>query len=670
MATKRKMTRTQYVAPPVSIITKNTADAAAKIMELHRQLAAEDQGRTNTMQHMIDLFKSEHDLGIPETRRYVKFDAKSNKPADIIFRIKGILSGDMRFRYVTPSTKPDDTKTSDLIESHINAYYPTMRRRTMEDVSGQALFWQLLVGTSYIQQTFDAYYWDKNEFKRRPEEKANEDDDSSAETAKDREYNERVSEYRQWAGPPFVLEALDPRSVWPVRTKAKGIIAYVKYYRVTRYDFSEAFRQRGKRVNWTKDGKVESVDRGVAGMEYPEDADVSFTNSVDYYEYIDDHCVYYVCDGKVIDKYEHKGGIKIAPAYCLQTGLTESSVNSVGVLWPVRNEVGQLDFYRTLWANKAYLEIFPQLFAQLDGTSDPLTGDDGKPVQWDLEPGTVKQIRGTLHNPMSDTASGTDFRALIEMESNEIDAATISGVARGVAGMQQPGYSIQQLNQGMRTMWKDAIDSREMQWEVLLEHYLWCIKYIVKAPCSVYAESSEDRKDGRRVGTYATVAPDDIGDHYRVEANLKPDLPIDRQGLIQIWWMLHKEGGATWDEFVREGKGQDSPLANLKQVRREAMEREAMGSIMEDAKALGRIRAQNRILEEGKFAELNPTFSMDVETLRKARQSQQPMPAADGSMPAADGGGGTGIPPTAGMNPADSAPGPRMGDPGSGMGLR
>jgi len=666
------MTRTSYVAPPESIIEKNTHDAAQKIMELQKQLSADDQGRTNTLQHMIDLFMGDHSLGIPEDKRYVAFDAKTNKPADIIFRIKGMLSGKLKFRYVTPSTKADDVKRGDLIEAHVNAYYPTMKRRTQEDVAGQALFWQLLGGTSYIQQTVDMYYWDKNEQKRKAHEKIDDDDDSETQKKKDDEYNERVDEYRQWAGPPMVLEALDPRMVWPVRTKAKGIIAYVKFYRVTRYDFAESFRARGKAVHWDDDGKVSHIDTGVAGMEYAESADVGLSNSCEYYEYIDDHCVYYIADGHVVDKYEHRGGIKIFPAYCLQTGLNESATNSVGVLWPVRNEIMQLDFYRTLWANKAYLEIFPQLFAILDGNTDPLTGDDGKPVQWDVEPGTVKQLRGRLENPMANAASGTDFRALIEMESNEIDAATISGVARGIAGMQQPGYSINQLSQGMRTMWRDCITSRELQWAGIIEHYLWCIRHVIKEPSSVYAEAADDARDGRKVGTYATVSPSDIDDHFRIEATLDPDLPIDRQGLINIWWMLYKEGGATWDEFVREGKGQDSPIAQQKQIRREAMQKEAIGKIMEDAIALGRIRAQNKILEEGKFLELNPTFAIQNQLLKEARN---PQPAADGGMampapmgPPADGG--TGIPPTGGMNPTDSAPGPRMGDMSSGNGLR
>jgi len=229
----------------------------------------------------------------------------------------------------------------------------------------------------------------------------------------------------------------------------------------------------------------------------------------------------------------------------------------------------------------------------------------------------------------------------------------------------------------MRTMWRDAIDSREMQWSGIIEHYLWCIRYIIKDSSSVYAEAVDDQHDGRKIGTYATVSPKDIDDHFRVEATLSPDLPTDRAGLIQVWWMLFEKGGATWDEFAREGKGIDSPQANLKQIRREAMAKEAMGKIMEDAIALGRIRAQNKIAEEGKFFDLNPTFSMDINVLKEARKAT---PAADGAMmqpamPAADGatgadGSGTGIPPTAGVNPADSAPGPRMGDMASGMGLR
>lgn len=694
MPTKRKLSlNNDYAAPPPSIIKKYVKDAVkdagwslgtstgAQIGELQTKLASEGQGRTDSLDHMINLFTGAHDLGIPNDKRYVTFDAKSSKPADVIFRVMGMLLAPLRCQYLNMGTKNDDVQRAAELESHLNALYPTLFRRTQERWDVQSLFWQLLGGNGFLQQSYLPYYWDKNELRRRPGEKASKDADSDEVTEKDHDYNDRVYAYKQFSGPPIMVEAIDPRMLWPIRTKAKGIIGWVKKYKVTRYDFCEAFRNRGKSVMFDENGQAR-VEPGVAGMEYAETADVSMTEGLDYYEYIDDRMVYYVQGESVVDSYEHNGGIKIFPAYGLQTGLNEPHLSAVGILWPVRNEVVQLDFYQTLWGNKAFLEIFPQLFAILEKNDDPLKDEDGNATEWTLEPGTVKQLRGQLVNAMKDSSSGTDFRALIEHVANEIDSSTISGIARGQAGAQQPGYSINQLAQAMRTLWKGIIESRELQLSSMYEHYLWMVKNIIKEPVAVYAEGKNDEKTGRRTGAYVTVGPDDIDDYYRVEANLNPDLPIDKQGNIQLYASLYDKGLVDWDIYVRDGLGLDNPIPLLRKVRKEAMQKESLAKAMEDGMKLGQIRLENRILKEQGFTDLNEVFSTDVQQLKAGREGQEAAQIA--GMPPGGAGGppampqaapapapaGGGMPPTFGANPADSAPGPRMGDAASGMGIR
>lgn len=665
-----------YNRPPNDVIIKNTKDAASKINELWSKLDTEDRYRTDSIHHMISLFTGDHELGIPDSQRYVSYDMKSNKPADVIFRVMGMLLAELRCQYIGPSAMLEDRERADRIEAHLNALYPTLFLRNMERWDIHSLFWQLLTGKSYLKQMYLPNYWDKNELKRRPGEKPGKDEPVELSTSKDHEYNDRVAGYRELMGPPIMVESIDPRVIWPIRTKAKGIIAWVLKYRVTRYEFSDAFAERGKTATWTAEGKV-LIREGVAGMEYAETADVPLTESTDYFEYIDDHMIYYVVGDTVVDSYEHNGGVRIFPGYGLQTGLSESHLDAVGILWPVRNTLMQLDFNNTLWANKGYLEVFPALFAEVPDGVDLLSDSDGKPVDLDLTPGTIKQVRGKLHNAMADSASGTDFRALVEMLGQEVDLATISGLARGIAGAQQPGYSINQLTQAMRTLWKPIIESRELQLSAMYEHYLWMLANVIKEDSAVYSQIDDESRGG--IGTYITIKKGDIDDYYRVKATLNPDLPIDIAGNIQLWFMLYEKGGATWDEFVRKGKNQNNPVSQLKQIRLEAMERETLPEAMKDGMALGRVRLENKILKEQGFTELNETMSLDVQKLKQARAGEleqqggmvQPVgPAADGSTVAPAADGAAGIAPTFGANPADSSPGPRMGDGGSGQGLR
>lgn len=679
---KRTVTPRSYIEPPPSIITKNVKEAAAQINELNQKLTTEQQGRTDTFEHMISLFTGKHDLGIPNDKRYVTFDAKSSKPSDVIFRVMGMLLAELRCQYVNMSKRRDDADKADRIEAHLNALYPTLFRRNQERWDIQSLFWQLLVGVSYLQQTHLPFYWDKNELRRKPHEVVKPDDDSETTKEKDLDYNDRTAGYREITGPPIMVESLDPRMIREVRTKGKGIVAWVKKYHVTRYDFAEGFRARNKRATFDVDGNA-TIENGVAGMEYAETADIPMSESVDYYEYIDSEFVYYVVNDRVVDKFHHRGGIRIFPSYGLQTGLNEPQYSSVGILWPVRNEVVQLDFYKTLWANKAFLEIFPQLFAILDGKDDPLRDEDGSNTEWTLEPGTIKQIRGQLINAMKDAASGTDFRALVEDTSSGIDSSTISGIARGQAGAQQPGYSINQLAQAMRTLWKVIIESRELQFSSMYEHYLWMVKNVIKQETSAFAEGTEDPKTGRRTGDYITVKPDDIDDYFRVEANLQPDLPIDKQGQINLYASLYERSLVDWDTYVRDGLGKNNPERLLRKIRKEAMEKETLGKAIEDAQKLGQVRLQNAMLKEAGFPDLNDAFMTDVQLIKGAREGEQPqmnglgpdgqpmMPPQPGAPPAApQGQPAAGPPPTFGASPADSSPGPRMGDMSSGNGLR
>lgn len=644
-------------------------EAASALRTLAEDLKSEGRQRTDTMDHMVSLFSGTHNLGIPENKRYVNFDAKSAKPSDVIFRIQGMLTSALRCQYIAPAGGRDSVQDAkqDTVEAHLNALYPWLFRKYGVRWDYQGRFWQLLTGMSYLQQSYEPYYWDKTSVRRKPNEP-------------DGAYNERVDGYLGFMGPPVFVESIDPRIIWPIATP-RGNIGYVKSYRVKRYEFDEAMRRRGKLVQYRDDGGVDGVtDLGkTPGMEYPEQANIQGPNTVEYWEYIDDQYCYYVVEDRVIDSYHHKGGIKIFPAYALQTGLPEPHLRSVGVLWPVRNEIPQYDFLRTLWAQKAYLDVFPQLFAILGERDNPLSDESGNPVAWDIEPGTVKQIRGQLVNAMKDAMSGVDFRAMVEMVAGDIDLATISGLARGVAGAQQPGYSINQLSQSMRTQWKPIIESAELQLSGMYEHYLWMVKHIIKRKVSIFSMLTE-QETGRLRGDYMDLNPDDVEDYAMVVANLEPELPIDKQGTMLTWGKMFDEGKATWEEFTREGLGKTNPIARRRQVMQDQFDKAAQPDIIKDAISLGRIRLGSEVLHAQGLDKLNVPFSMDLQALKAGRSTQQMQPPGGAQVVAPPGAApvtappegpasvsptagqtGPGIAPTAGANPNNPTPGARMG---------
>lgn len=668
--------RGRYSTKPDTVILGKvrTAEKALglgrAVAEVGNQAQTSQQPTQDTIEHMLKLVRGQHDLGISAEKRYVGFDAKSAKPADVIFRVMGMLYAPPKYQFVAPlgSKMTDDDKMA--IEEHINALDQWTFRKYGIRWDLQDLFWVLVGGTGYIQQSYLPFHWDKNVLKRKDGEE-------------DGRYNERVDGYRAHMGPPIFIEALDPRMVYPLPT-AMGTKEWVKIYKVQRYELDEALAKVGIGVKLNAQGGVDEVLALTkkAGLELPLTTDDSLTDSLTYYEYIDDTMIYYVVGDRVVYSYAHNGGIKIFEAKCLQTGLKERHMAAVGILWAVRNEIPQYDFLRTLWANKAYLDVFPPLFAILGDKDDPIRDEAGKPTEWELEPGTVKQIRGQLVNALKDGQSGMDFRAMIEMMAGDIDLATIPGLARGIAGAQQPGYSINQLAQSMRTLWRPAIEAIELQRSMMKEHYLWMVKNLIKKDCSIYA-MVDSQQEGRLAGEYVTLEPDVIPDYFQVQALLEPELPIDKQGNMLTWMKAGMEGWATFEEVTREGFGKTNPIARERQIMKDQAKRAFVPKALEDAMALGRVKLTNKILEEQGLDKLNSAFSMDVQAIKAARAQQTVTDGGGGAPPASNvqppagppgaaGGGpqvvgstagqtGSGIAPTAGANPNDPAPAFRGG---------
>jgi len=626
------------------------------IRELSEQLKESQGPEKDGIEQMLDLFLGKVNLYLPDDKMYVGFEARSAKPPDVIFRIMGMLSTPAMIQYIAPDGSAKDRERQDKIEAHLNNLDPWFFRRDKQSYSQQALFWQCVAGKSYIQQTYEPYYWDKEERKRRDGES-------------DSDLNARWKGYKGYMGPPFMRESLDPRIVFPIWTN-RGPEGYVKSYRVQRFELMDAMAKVGKFVHFDRHGDVDDVVplKKRAGLELPENSDLSPMDAVEYHEYIDDAMIYYQVGDKVVHAYDHGGSVCIAPAHGLQTGLREPDLMSVGLLWAVRNEIPQFDFLRTLWMQKAYLEIFPQLFAQLGEQDTPMSDESGNPEQWNIEPGTIKQIRGQLINALQHSASGVDFRAAIEMLSEDIDLATIPNLARGIAGAQQPGFSINQLTQSMRTNWKPLIESRELQRAYLDEQYLWAVKDTVSEPVSIFGEVANE-ETGHRSGTYMTLDPDDIDPYFRISVTLKPELPVDRQGMAMTGAALQERGHITWEEEVRDYQDGTNPESKRKKIMKDQMIRAWLPKATEDGMALGRVKLTNDIIEARGLNQLNQIGNLDIQALKQARQQQMTPEMAAAA--AAGGGGapqpgtaslgeGMGIPPTAGANPANPSPGPRI----------
>ena len=637
-----------------SVLGMPVADAGSSIAKLGADVDLKYGQNTLTMDFMVDLFQGKHELGIPADKRYVNFDAKSAKPADIIFRVMGMLLAPILPEYIHPAGSAEDERKRARIEGHLTHLDPWLFRKynTRYDIRNR--FWQLLVGRSYIEQSYLPMYWDKTIMGRQDGEKLSSGDSAEAQTAKNASYNSRTAGYRGHMGPPIFRECIDPRKVFPIMTPM-GPEGYIKIYKVQRWDIGEQMARVGKQIEWDSNGQLADIHElgKPRGAELARQSDQPGADStIDYYEYLDDTMCYYVIGNHVVHKYKHDGGKKIFPAYGLQTGFDDYALSSVGILWAVRNELPQFDFMRTLWVQKAFLEVFPQLFAQLGDQDNPLTDEKGNPIDWDIDPGTVKQIRGMLTNAMKEGGSGTDFRAAVEMFAGDIDLATIPGLARGIAGAQQPGYAINQLSQAMRSLWSPVVESAGDQAGAMYEHYVDIVVNQVGRPVTVYGET-ENPSTGGVKGEYFTLDPADVEPYHRVRARLNPDLPIDAQGTMMSMAKLNQEGMVTWEEYVRTGLRKNNPKAMRDQIIKDQAIRAWIPDAINDAKALGRVQLTNQVIQSRSLDHLNSIGNMDVGALKAGRAKQGP---PDEQPPAAGAPSPLGPPPvgpgTPGSGPA------------------
>lgn len=661
-----------YERPKDAHVLAEVKGIADKVRELQESIEAENSMATEQLAHFIDLYRGQVDLGVPMSKRFVDFDARSGKAPDVIHRAMGMLMAPLKAYYISPNRSLTSDDKAEHIQRHVMAVYDWLKRKQGLPFDLQALFWQLLGGKGYIQQTFLPNYWDKQVRGRKPEEKHGDDDDDAMKYEKDVMYNVRVDGYKGYMGPPFMVESLDPRTVWPIMTPS-GPRAWVKKYKVQRYEAERAFERAGHPVRFVIDkdlGAIKDIITLTPGAEIPDETPTTNSHEVTYYEYIDKRWCFYIVEDKIIYSYEHKGGIKIAPFYGLVTGFKDFEMMAVSILYAVRNELPQYDFLRTLWANRAYIDVFPQLFAELGPGEEPLRNEgDGNPTQWEIEPMTIKQVRGKITNAFKDAQAGVDYRALVEEMAADIDLATISGLARGVGGAQQPGYAINQLSQAMRTIWKPLIESRQLGWSMLFEHYLWCLKHIVKEEVTVFAEVPNER--GFKSGEYLSIEPDDVQDFFQILAELEPDLPIDAQGNMMTWMKAGADGWATDEEVSRHGFNKPDWKSRRRQIDRDIMRRLMRPAAVEAALTLGNIKLQQQVASDAGMDQLNAPFSQSLQSMRQSAggtptgnapgANEQPPPQGSIDPAAAQQANrnGPGIQPTTGANPNNATPAAR-----------
>lgn len=632
--------------------------AVQEVADVVEQALASEQ---DMIDYMIDLYLGRLPLNLPADKRYVAFDARSSAAVDTVNRIMGLLGTDPSPVFVPPSANPTDITRGQTIQRHLEGVDDWMRKE-FGPVADQAFFWQVLTGKSFIQQTYLPAYWDKNETRRRRKEGKDESDDPEDMDESPEEYEERANYYRGAMGPPMMRECLDPRVLKPVYT-SRGIDGYIKHYSVQRLEIIDEFKQFGIQLYWDEENKLGWQDiTGKAGLELPPYASDAMTPIVDYYEFIDDDDVFYVVEDQCIYQYEHKGAICIEPAYGLVTGFKEAELSSTGVLFAVRNLIPQLDFLLTLWFNKAYIDVFPQLFEELPEGVVPTNKDQ---ESFAIEPMSIRATRGKVLNPLAERESSMDFKAVYETVRTDIEFATISGEVRGIAGANQSGNAIAQALDANKANWRNIPDSRAVQWGNLYSHYLYCVKHVIGDEVSAFA--LDRGSDGRLTAKYYVLKPDDIPDFYQVLADCEPKMPIDAKGDMLSWMKASAEGQATDEEVSRYGFRRNDWEDRRRQVDRDHFRRMALPSAMEDAIALGRVRVQGREAEILGIDKLNPLFQAALQP------PPTPLPTAGGPPPAAapppptgepgaNGAGlgeGNGIPPTYGT--ATTQTGPQQG---------
>jgi hypothetical protein len=369
--------------------------------------------------------------------------------------------------------------------------------------------------------------------------------DSEGRASKAKSYDDMTEEAKKVAGPPFVWQSIDVRTInpqWSGTRLASVLEVQVRPIHAALRDFSLTVKSTRKGLELIPD---------VLGLPMNKQDSRKMPATVEFLEFWDrEWCSYVVllpggvagADARVVKQFRHGYG---RVPYFYAPGYTFNWQRNRKVGWGIGESkrwlVEYLSYLETIHAQVAARDAFPPLIRKMPELSTANYGDNNAPSlpeYWEIR--QIYNLRpGEELTPMAFPGVGIALKEQIQMVKEQIQSLQspkMAGTGSG-SGLEGAGFAINQVLAESRVT-QDPICQHIEQMMQEITHFLW---QLVRDKVQ---ETVWVRAAGKKGTTWMGAGPDELDDSVLIEWHLDPERPSAKLIEERYWHERIEKGTA------------------------------------------------------------------------------------------------------------------------------
>ncbi len=366
----------------------------------------------------------------------------------------------------------------------------------------------------------------------------------------DDEYNDRVEEEHK-SNFPFYWEHVASSTFYPIAYDEEGLSEVIE---ITKRQSLPVANKYGLGI---KDGKLARLGEPAVSPMNIETA----PKTCDVKEYWSrTHCVYMI-DDTIIKISRHN--YKRPPYFCALadvTGIKDVSYQGISLADPLLSIQDLLDAFITIQMNWAFLNGFPtpklvpvDPDAFIDTKNPPV-------VEWKVGEMMVPPNGFTI-DFLNVPPVGSDLTQLRDYLKGMADQVSLAPVLYGyAAGADTANATTLTLISVAKSVLSEATNNIVRQFNEMGEFMLWLIDKVIQKDVPISYDDGE-KKAWKKIG------PSDIKGYYRMEHDLQPIIPSERQWKAIMLADAHQRGAVDMNTYREDGLGYTAPEKLDKKVK-------------------------------------------------------------------------------------------------------
>lgn len=443
------------------------------------------------------------DIGIAEP-------IKTRLSADAVKRIVAVLTTSDPIVRIRPYDQTIGAQEdSDLKEKWANAALSDIERRQGESVLDSFVQDVVVDGVGFLKCLYTPHMW--GDIPTLEEEEAPE------------QYLARSADYRRRTGPPFILQAPDPLTVYPVWGDT-GLVGIMEIVQRPQAELISKYK-----LKVARDGTLVPASAGGYETFLRREGSLPYVNRTsEWGEFWDESWAYYFVDGHLVHSFEHKlGRVPYFPAIGIENRSRPFRERGTSVVEELCSLELALDSLLTMKQTWAKLGAYPTRIKVVnpddvaDAPGELEQAVQAKPIKVELgfqeTVFTGEDIRYLIPPPI-----GRDLNEMAQILRTLGDRQTIASVLYGQwPGSDSSGWMVAQLMAAAKSVYGPISKNTNRATAEMLSFLFEVIDRQIGLPVPVYGSS------GKRKKGYLEIGPKEIRGYYQCEVERKVLVPSD-----------------------------------------------------------------------------------------------------------------------------------------------